>query len=156
SFRESLGYKQLCATGPGAKKIRAEIRGTGELEKLNWTSEIGELYCERCEFRGYDNMLVLHSPGTHLSPQGVYTIEGTLDGRWFECAREGSTLSLHVYAAQTQLEAREMKEPTHRIRGLESKHFKKRIDQKTLCKGKPKWLGYELHGTGEFTVLNGR
>ncbi len=153
-LREAVFQRDLCASGPGMKKVRAEIRGTGELARLAWTSEVGEVFCPRCEFRSYDNMFVLHSPGTLISPKGMYTIEGTLDERWFECAKKGSTLELYLFAAPTQVEAREMKEPTHRVRGLESKHYKKAIPQKDLCRSKPKWIGYELHGTGEFTRLN--
>src|SRR4051812_35539312 len=39
-FRGTARPKDICALGPGPKKVRAEIRGTGELAKLAWTSEV--------------------------------------------------------------------------------------------------------------------
>jgi hypothetical protein len=155
---ESLSMKQICAGGPGPKKVKAKLVGAGALEQVSWTAENeAEVYCERCEYRGDDNMFVLHTPGRgNLTPAGMYTIEGTLDPEWFECAKEGSTLELWIYAAETRVEAQESKEPTHKIRGLESKHYKKAFAKKPICKDKPKWLGYELHGTGEFQRLNGQ
>jgi hypothetical protein len=153
---ESIYRKQICASGPGPKKVQARLVGKGPLEQMTWSSPEGEVYCERCEYRGDDNMFALHTAqGTPMNPRGMYTIEGTLDPEWFECAKEGSTLELWIYATQTRVEAQESTEPTHKIRGLESKHYKKSFKRKPICKEDAKWIGYELHGTGELSRLNG-
>lgn len=47
-----------------------------------------------------------------------------------------------------------MKEPTHRIGGLKGPKFKKSFSRAPFCKGDVKWLGYELHGTGELQGVN--
>jgi hypothetical protein len=146
--------KDLCASGPGEKKVSAELVGKGAMEKLSWKSPVGEVYCERCELNTNDNMFVVHVPPSNLTPKGMYTVEGTLQKDWFECAKAGSTLELWVYAMPTELEAREAKEPTHKIQGLEAQHYKKAFSQAAICKSGPKFIGYELHGTGEFQVLN--
>jgi hypothetical protein len=155
SENEGIYRREICASGPGIKKVQAKLKGEGGMEPLNFTSEPGEVYCERCEFASGDNMFVLHTSEGHLTPRGMLTIEGTLDKRWFECAREGSTLELWLYAADTRLEAQEGKEPTHKVQGLEAQHYKKAFSKARICKEKPKFLGYELHGTGEFERLNG-
>ncbi|HEX8705938.1 MAG TPA: hypothetical protein VF815_44290 [Myxococcaceae bacterium] len=154
SASESLSLKDICEKGPGLKTIQAAITGKGELSRLDFTSPTAQVYCPRCEPRGRTQMLVLHTD-PRVAPAGMYTFQAQVDEAWHKCALPGSTLELWLFAAPTRLEAAQMKEPTHKITGLEgSPKIKKSFARAPLCEGGTQWIGYELHGTGELQLLN--
>ncbi|MDY7232275.1 hypothetical protein [Hyalangium rubrum] len=154
SAREMLSLKDICAQGPGPKTVQVTLVGKGQLARLDFTSEPAQHYCPRCELgRGIESF-VLHTDQA-MTPKGMYTFEATVNESWHKCAREGSTLELWLYAAPTRLEAEQLKEPTHKIAGLEhSPRIKKSFARTPICEGGVQWLGYELRGTGELQLAH--
>ncbi|WP_224248220.1 hypothetical protein [Hyalangium gracile] len=153
--RERLYPKQICEEGPGTKTVQATLVGKGPLERLSFTSPPAEYYCPRCELVNRLESLALHTDRA-ITPAGMYTLQATVNEAWHKCAREGSTLELWLYAVPTRLEAEQLKEPTHKIVGLEgSPRIKKSFARAPICKGGDvQWIGYELRGTGEMQLLN--
>ncbi|MBK7865497.1 MAG: hypothetical protein IPJ65_44240 [Archangiaceae bacterium] len=152
--RESLQDDVICKT-PGAKQVQARLEGTGEMEKLAWSSTIVEKFCAKCQWSGDDNMLALHTGG-NLSPKGSYTIDATFDPKWYECAKQGAELELRFFTGETAAEVKQATTPTHVVKGLTGPKVKKSFSKAEICKSKPKYLGYEFGGTGELAVLPGK
>jgi hypothetical protein len=155
SARDALYLKQICEQGPGLKAVQASLVGTGQLTRLNFTSPPARHYCPRCEqvARRLESF-VLHTD-RGIPPPRMYTFQATVNASWYKCAREGSTLELWLYAAPTRLEAEQLKEPTHKIVGLEgSPVIKKSFARAPICQDGVQWIGYELRGTGEMQLLN--
>lgn len=148
SGRESV--RDLCAT-PGLKQVQAQFKGTGAMEKLEWSSGIVEVYCQKCQWAGDDNMLVLHTKA--LTPPGQWTIQATFDPKWYACAKDKAQIELRLFAGQTREEVKNAKEPTHVVKGVDGPKIKKAFPKGPICKGNPKFVGYEFGGTGEFRVL---
>lgn len=148
STRESV--RDLCST-PGLKQVQAQLKGTGEMERLDWSSGIVEVYCEKCQWAGDDNMLVLHTKA--LTPAGTYTVEATYDPKWYACAKPGSKMELRLFTGNTREEVSKAKEPTHVVKDVDGVKIKKTFPKGPICKGNPKYVGYEFGGTGEFRVL---
>jgi hypothetical protein len=157
SAREVLPFRSICEQGPGLKTVQASLVGKGELARLNFTSEPAQVYCPRCEPRGGIESMVLFTDPP-LARKGMYTLQAELTESWHKCARPGSTLELWIFAAPTRLEAAQMKEPTHKITGLEgSAKIKKSFAKAPICEDGTQWIGSELHGTGELQLVdNGR
>jgi hypothetical protein len=154
STRESLADAVICAT-VGPRQVQAQLKGTGEMEKLDWSSTIVETFCPRCPWSGDDNMLALHTGGS-LTPKGSYTIDATFDPTWYDCAKKGSVLELRFFTADTAADVKKATTPSHVVKGLDGPKVKKSFSSADICKGKPKYLGYEFGGTGEFAVLPGK
>jgi len=151
--REQLSLKEICEQGPGTKTVQATLVGKGQLARLDFTSQPAQHYCPRCELGTRLESLVLFTD-PRVTP-GMYTFEAKVNESWHKCAREGSTLELWLYAVPTRLEAQELKEPTHKIVGLEgSPAIKKSFARAPLCQDGVQWIGYELRGTGELQLLN--
>ncbi len=148
SGRETV--RELCKT-PGLKQVQVALKGSGEMEKLDWSSSILEIYCEKCQWSGDDNMLALHTKA--LTPPGTYTIDATFDPKWYACAKQGSALELRLFTGATREEVNKAKEPTHVVKGLDGPKVKKAFPKGPICKGNPKYVGVEFGGTGEFRVL---
>ncbi|HYH97346.1 hypothetical protein [Hyalangium sp.] len=148
-----LSFKEICEQGPGDKTVQATLVGKGQLARLDFTSQQAHYYCSRCdEGRRLETFVLFTDP--QLTPTGMYTFQAKVDEAWHKCAREGSTLELWLYAAPTRLEAQEMKEPTHKVAGLESSPtIKKSFARAPICQDGVQWLGYELRGTGELQLL---
>ena len=150
---ETVGFDQLCADGPGPKTVKAALEVPPAWAPLAFEGGPVTLYCYRCEdFPSSDNSLA-------MIPErgGDFTFRATVDKGWHACAVKDSTLELWMFAAPTRLEARELKEPTHKVQGLErSPRMERRIPTAALCKGGNQFVGYELHGTGDMTRLNGQ
>lgn len=148
SARESV--RDLCAT-PGLKQVQAQLKGTGAMEKLEWSSGIVEVYCQKCQWAGDDNMLVLHTKA--LTPPGTYTIQATFDDKWYACAKDKAQIELRLFTGATREEVKNAKEPTHVVKGVDGPKIKKSFSKAPICKGNPAFVGYEFGGTGEFRVL---
>lgn len=142
--------RDLCKT-PGLKQVQAQLKGTGEMEKLDWSSGIIEVYCEKCQWSGDDNSHALHTKA--LTPPGTYTIDARFDPKWYACAKPGAALELRLFAGATREEVNKATEPTHIVKGLEGPKVKKTFSKTAICKGNPKFVGSEFGGTGEFRVL---
>jgi hypothetical protein len=152
SYSERTGVGDALCEKPGLKQVQATLKGTGPMEKLDWSSEIVEIYCEKCQWAGDDNMLVLHTKA--LTPAGTWTLEATFDPGWYACAKKtGGALELRLFTGETAADVKKMTAPTHVVKGLDGTHVKKTFPLTDPCKGKPKYVGYELGGTGEFQVL---
>jgi hypothetical protein len=151
--RKVMLKRKLCARGSGTWQVQATLTGKGPMERLAFTSTVLETFCPKCEWSGADNMFVLHTGG--LTAPGMFTLDATLDPGWHKCAKPGSTLSLYLFTSDDHDKVRDMKEPTHVVKGLEgSPRVKKAFPKGPVCQGKPKYLGYEFHGTGEMQVIN--
>ncbi len=145
----SVGDK-LCEK-PGLKQVQATLKGTGPMEKLDWSSPVVEIFCPACQWAGDDNMLVLHTKG--LTPPGTWTLEATFDPTWYACAKKSGALELRLFTAETSADVKKLTQPTHVVKGLEGPKVKKTFALTDPCKGQPKYVGYEMGGTGEFQVL---
>jgi hypothetical protein len=150
SYSEVESAGDLCAT-PGQKQVQASLKGTGPMERLDWSSAVVEVFCARCQWAGDDNMLVLHTRS--LTPPGTWTLEATFDPTWYACAKKGGALELRLFTADSSAEVKKLTAPTHVVKGLDGPKVKKTFALTDPCKGKPKYVGYELGGTGEFQVL---
>lgn len=156
SARETIGSRDVCKAGPGEKRVRVSMKGTGELAKLAFAADPVAWYCPRCRMASGDNSLVIHtSDRSSLTPKGMFTLQGNVDEKWHACARLGSKLELRLYAGDSRDEVLNAVEPTHVVRGLEtSARWKKAFDRRPICKTGAKFLGYELWGSGEMSELN--
>jgi hypothetical protein len=149
SARETV--RDVCAT-PGLKQIQASLKGTGEMERLDWSSNTVEVFCPKCQWLGADNHLALHTGGGLTTP-GNFTIDATFDPKWYACAKPGTELELRFFTGATREEVAKAKEPTHVVKGLSGPKVKKAFPKGPICKSKPKFIGYEFGGAGEFHVL---
>jgi hypothetical protein len=145
----SVGSK-LCEK-PGLKQVQATIKGEGPMSKLDWSSNVVEVYCPACQWAGDDNMLVLHTKA--LTPPGTWTLEATFDPTWYACAKKtGGALELRLFTGETAADVKKMTAPTHVVK-VDGPKVKKTFPLTDPCKGKPKYVGYEMGGSGEFGVL---
>ncbi|MBS1151251.1 MAG: hypothetical protein H6Q89_2949 [Myxococcaceae bacterium] len=148
SARETV--RELCST-PGLKQVQAQLKGSGEMEKLDWSSSIVEVYCQKCQWAGDDNILALHT--RNLTPPGTWTLEATYDPKWWACAKPGAELEMRVFTGATRDEVSKAREPTHVVKGLGGPRIKKTFPKAAVCKGNPKYVAFEMGGSGEFRVL---
>src|ERR1041384_763424 len=151
--REAAHVNDLCDAKPKRDQAQVKIVGKGAMEKASWTSEIASVHCARCDFRGDDNMLVLHA-----NTRGDEVVfEGTVDEEWQKCALAGSTLEGRFYTGNTRQEVEASGTPAFVLNGLEKdRHFKRGFSRKEICKGSPKYVAYDLVGTGEMAGLNNK
>lgn len=155
-IQEGAYNNDFCSDRPLPDRIQVTVVGTGAMEKLSFTSEVLPVHCARCQFVGYDNSLALHIK-SFSTPQGMVTLEGTMDEKWLACAKEGSTLEARFYLGQSHEEVKRATQATFVLKGLEaSQHFKKAFPEKQMCEGGATWIGVELFGTGEMADMSGR
>lgn len=149
--------KDLCAT-PGLKQVQAQITGTGEMAKLNWSSGIVELYCPKCQWSGDDNsMAMFTSPRLdNKTPKGTWTMEAKFDAKWWACAKPGNELELQFFTGETMDEVKAATKPSHIVKGLGGPKVDKTFPVAAICKDRPKFIGHHFSGAGEFRVLEGR
>jgi hypothetical protein len=147
----SVTGDKLCAT-PGPKQVQATLKGEGPMQKLDWSSNVVEVYCPACPWAGDDNTLVLHTKA--LTPPGTWTLEATFDPAWYACAKKtGGALELRLFTGDSAADVNKLTQPTHVVKGLEGPRVKKTFPLTDPCKGKAKYVGYEMGGSGEFGVL---
>jgi hypothetical protein len=151
SVTEGVGTNRLCDQDPAPTHVQVELAGTGAMAQVTYKSEPLEIFCARCPFRGADNMLAL------IPRRGKATLVGSMDPEWHRCARSGSTLVMQFFTGETAKEVREATAPVFSVKSLErSPRFKKTVSLRKLCKGKPRYVGYEYLGTGEMRAMNGQ
>src|SRR4051812_47797261 len=117
SYGEREPVPDLCTT-PGPKQVQATIKGSGEMQKLDWSSTVVEVFCPKCNWSGDDNMLALHTAG-FLTPKGSWTIDATFEPGWYGCAKTGSALELRLFTGATSAEVKKATTPTYVVKGLE-------------------------------------
>lgn len=148
--RESVPARDLCAT-PGLKQVQATLKGSGGFEKLDWSSQVVEVFCPKCPWSGADNSLALWTK--RPAPEGQFKLDATFEKGWFACAETTGKLELHFFVGATREEVAKAKTPTHKVTGLTGPHVQKSFPAAAICKGKPAWMAYEFSGGGEFKVL---
>jgi len=127
------------------------------MAKASWESPVEKIHCDRCEYVSYEGHFAIHV-GSRLTPEGHATADGSYGEAFQKCAAEDAdaTLELRVFVGKTEAEARNRKDHTFAIKGIESSYkFKKAFPLKELCAEGAAWLGIEYFGTGEFAQLNG-
>ena len=72
---------------------------------------------------------------------------------YFTASMQRPDQELRLFTAGSAAEVKKLTAPTHVVKGLEGPKVKKTFALTDPCKGKPKYVGYELGGTGEFQVL---
>jgi hypothetical protein len=148
--RVTLSHEVICAK-PGLKQVQVVLKGSGAMEKLDWSSNVVEIFCPACPWSGADNMLVMITG--RPSPPGTWTLEATFDPTWYACAQKSGALELRLFTGDDEAELNKATRPTHVVSGLNGPKVKKVFPDAAPCKGKPKFVAYELGGTGEFQVL---
>lgn len=152
SYREaiSVSYGDICSA-TGSRQVQATLKGTGGFERLDWSSSIVEMFCTACTWRSGDFSLALFTRA--LTPAGTWTLDIGFDEEWLTCAKKSGALEVHFFLGDSAADVRSAKQPSHVVKLDATKRTKKTFPSADLCKGKPKYVGYELTGTGEFQEL---
>ena len=149
--RPAKGPRNMAA--PHTDAVSVELIGSGNLKPLSGTFGPFAVQCPRCRQPSSDSMSMAVRNAHGRFTRGAKTLltEVWFDKDWHRCAREGSTLELRFFAADSDREVEKATEPVLVIPGFEkSHHARVKFPKKKLCRARR--VGYEFVGTGEMKM----
>lgn len=107
----------------------------------------------KCTYKEYNTFLglMLTVPGK----PGQAVLNGGVDADWFKCAQPTGKLHMDFFGGATKSIVEKSKAPIFSLKDLDKdRRFQQEFPIALLCASKPKFIGFEFRGTGEFAKLN--
>jgi len=143
-----------------AVKVRAEVKGTGDMKSLTMTEEI-ETYCRLCERAGSSLSIKWGRAGASaIDKKAVYIL--SVDKAKFTCLKPGATLELRYFVGDDKKKLGHAIQPAMVEKGLERKFklskgkmvFEGKPPIAKLCRFGKGYVGLELGGRGELRHID--